>query len=225
MLDDKLKKKNGHIFIFLILSVNIISSCFSINVYAQSAYSLKIYKDDIFIWEITELKTHNFEKVFGFEPVYEKGDQIRKIIRNIMDGATGWTVITEDWDYGSNWEEKGIIKYNSVSENPNGYNDNIFIPTPVDEYLEEALNSLPSSYSVQGATITKRTSNYKMVKEYDYRGVLVSEAYYDDDNILMIKVEGTFRIIPIGNYFLGFIFIAITGLIIATIKKRKIQVV
>ncbi|MHA1490658.1 MAG: hypothetical protein ACTSRI_13500 [Promethearchaeota archaeon] len=220
-----MKKKQGQIFIFLILSVNLISSCFSIKVYAQSAYSLKIYDDNVFIWEITELKTHNFEKVFGFQPVYEKGDQIRKIIRNIMDGATGWTVITEDWDYGTNWEEKGEIKYNSVSKNPNEYNDNIFIPTPVEDYLEEALNSLPSSYSVQGATITKRTSNYKMVKEYDYRGVLVSEAYYDNDNILMIKVEGTFRIIPIGNYFIGFIVMAITSLIIVTIKKRIIKVV
>jgi hypothetical protein len=64
-----------------------------------------------------------------------------------------------------------------------------------------------------------------MEKEYDYRGVLVSEAYYDDDNILMVKVEGKFRIIPLGNYFVGFIAFAIVGVIIVMKKKKLIRVV
>lgn len=221
-LDDILKRNSA--LIFFILIVSFFTSCLTIKVQAATVYSLNINVNDSFTWEITDLNKHNFEKVFGFEPTFEKGDQIRKIIRDIIDSDTGWTIVTEDWDYGSDFSKKGVTKYNSVSNDPKEYNDNIFIPTPVNDYLIAAKNT-SSAYIIQGSTIIKRTSNYRMEKEYDYRGVLVSEAYYDDDNILMVKVEGKFRIIPLGNYFVGFIAFAIVGVIIVMKKKKLIRVV
>ena len=216
--------KRSTAFIFLILIVSFFTSSESIKVHAQTVYSLNINEDDSFTWEITELNIHNFEKVFGFEPVFEKGDQIRKTIRNIIDSASGWTIVTEDWDYGSDFSQKGVIKYNSVSKDPKEYKDNIFIPTPLNDYLAAA-KEISSAYLVQGSTMIKRTQEYRMEKEYDYRGVLVSEAYYDDDNILMIRVEGKFRIIPLGNYFIGYMAVAIFGVLIVAKKKKLFRVI
>ncbi len=196
--------------------------CLTVKVHAQEDYTLQIHENDTFIWEVEELNLHNFEKTFGFVPAYEEGDRIKKTVRSIEESGVGWYVTIENWDYGADWEERGKTKYNLVSSNPSKYDDNLIIPTPVNTYLEEALESLPTSYSLQDITVTKRTKEYTMVKEYDPRGIVVSEAYYDDDNILMVKVEGKFRIIEFHtNYFIGFMVISILGLVYTIISKKK----
>ncbi len=199
--------------------MNIFTVFISVNVNAQTTYEIDINEDDSFIWEVKELNIHNFEKVFGFEPAFEKGDKSRRVIREIDTVSYGWYVTIEFWDFKDDFEKDGEIVYEKVYDNPTDYKDDIFIPTPVNEYLEDS--ELPSKYVVEGSKVTQREIDYTIVREYDTRGVLVMEEYTDDDEIVMVRIEGTFRVIPMGNYFIGYIVIAVMAIIFVMIKKRK----
>ncbi len=199
--------------------MNIFTVFISVNVNAQTNYELDINEDDSFIWEVKELNIHNFEKVFGFEPAFELGDKSRRVIREIDTAGYGWYVTIEFWDFKDDFEKDGEIVYEKAYDNPIEYEDNIFIPTPVNNYLEDT--ELPSKYEVSGSIVTQRELDYTIKREYDTRGVLVLEEYTDDDGIVMVRVEGTFRVIPMGNYFIGYIVLAVMAIIFVMIKKRK----
>ena len=199
--------------------MNITTVFISVNVNAQTNYELSINEDDSFIWEVKELNVHNFEKVFGFEPAFEKGDKSRRVIRDIDTTSYGWSLSVEFWDFKDDFEEDGEIVYEKVYDSPTDYKDDIFIPTPVNDYLEDS--ELPSKYVVEGSKVTQRELEYTIVREYDTRGVLVLEEYTDDDGIVMLRVEGTFRVIPMGNYFIGYIVLAVMAIIFVMIKKKK----
>ena len=205
----------------MFILMNIITMCMSIKVSAQETYEFKLSEDDSFIWEVKELNVHNFEKVFGFEPAFEKGDKTRRTIRDIDKKSFGWSLSVEFWDYKDDFDEDGAMIYEEVYDNPAEYKDNIFIPTPVNDYLAEADDDLPSKYIVEGAKVTQRESEYTIVREYDTRGFLALEEYTDDDGIVLIRAEATFRTIPMSNYFIGFIVLAIVCIIFVMIKKKK----
>jgi hypothetical protein len=95
------------------------------------------------------------------------------------------------------------------------------LPTPVHEYLEEAQEDLPSEYLVEGLKVTKRETDYNVIREYDARGIMILEMYENKDGIVIVKVESTFRVIPMGNFFIGFIALAVTSIIIVLIRKEK----
>ena len=205
----------------MFILMNIITMCMSIKVSAQETYEFKLSEDDSFIWEVKELNVHNFEKLFGFEPAFEKGDKTRRTIRDIDKKSFGWSLSVEFWDYKDDFDEDGAMIYEEVYDNPAEYKDNIFIPTPVNDYLVEADDDLPSKYIVEGAKVTQRESEYTIVREYDTRGFLALEEYTDDDGIVLIRAEATFRTIPMSNYFIGFIVLAIVCIIFVMIKKKK----
>lgn len=205
----------------MFILMNIITMCMSIKVSAQETYEFKLSEDDSFIWEVKELNVHNFEKVFGFEPAFEKGDKTRRTIRDIDKKSFGWSLSVEFWDYKDDFDKDGAMIYEEVYDNPAEYEDNIFIPTPVIDYLAEADDELPSKYIVEGAKVTQRESEYTIVREYDTRGFLALEEYTDDDGIVLIRVEATFRTIPMSNHFIGFIVLAIVCIIFVMIKKKK----
>ena len=204
----------------MLLVMNLITVCISVNVNAQTEYTFDLDEDDSFVWEVKELNIYAFEKTFGFEPAFEKGDKTRRTIRDIDEDPDGWTLSVEFWDYKDDFEEDGHIIEEKVYDNPENYKDDIFIPTPVNDYLEE-LPDHDSSYVVQGASIDKRETKYTATREYDQRGVLVLEEYVDDDGILLVRVEATFRIIPMGNYFIGFIALGVISITFVMIKKKK----
>lgn len=189
---------------------------------AQQSYELDINEDDEFIWEVTELNAHNFKKVFGFDPAFEEGDQQKIVIKKIFEAGNGWTLTLEKWDWKSNWEANGTISSNFVSSDPNEYDDNLFIPVPVTDYLGEA--DLASEYIIEGSKVTKRAQDYNLEMEYDSRGIKLSEAYIDDDGIIMVKVEGQWTI-PLGEYFILFIGISIIAVIFIIIKNKKFQII
>jgi len=207
----------------MLFVMNIITVCMSVNVSAQVEYNFRLDEDDSFVWEVKELNIYAFEKTFGFEPAFEKGDKTRRTIRDIDDNPDGWTLSVEFWDYKDDFDEDGTIITEEVYDNPKNYDDSIFIPTPVNDYLEE-LPDHDSSYVVQGASVDKRETKYTATREYDQRGVLVLEEYVDDDGILLVRVEGTFRIIPMGNYFIGFIALGVISIIFVMIKKKKFMI-
>lgn len=193
----------------------------SIEVNAQGEYELEVEEDDNFTWEITELNKYEFERVFGYEPAFEVGDKTRREIEDIEETSDGWFITVEFWDYQQDWEDDGGTIYEEVYENPGDYEANIFVPTPVNEYLSEASDELPSEYLVEGQRVTIRESEYHRIIEYDTRGVLASETFENKEGIVLVKVENTIRVIPMGNYFIGFMIFTIVSIIVIMMKKKN----
>jgi len=79
------------------------------------------------------------------------------------------------------------------------------------------------SYSVfkQGRSDTGK--DYLWEKEFDSRGILAIETYYDEDTQIIVRLEGTFRIIPFGTYFIGFSILAIVAIVFISLKKKLIK--
>ena len=186
-------------------------------------YGLDIDEDDSFEWEVTDLNPHQFEKVFDFKPSFEKGDKAKRTIERIDDTADGWTLVVEFWDFKIDRDENGTIIYEAIPDSPGDFDENIFIPTPVNDFLSEAVKDLGSEYSVQGSIVEKLEKDFTMIKEYDARGVLMSEEYVDDDGIVLVKIEGTFRVIPAANVeiILSVMAFAIAGIIFVIVKNKK----
>jgi hypothetical protein len=204
--------------------VNIIAICISVQVNAQANYDFKREEDDTYVWEVKELNKHEFEKTFGFEPAFEVEEKTRRVIQDVEDTDNGWLITAEVWDYGEDWDEDGEILDEEVFDDPADYDDNIFLPTPVDQYLDDAQEDLPSEYLIEGLRVTKRETDYNIIREYDSNGVLVVEMYENKDGIVIVRVEGTFRVIPLGNFYLGFIALAVAAIVILMIKKKKIVI-
>ncbi len=192
---------------------------------AQATFELGVHEDDVYTWKITELNRHNFERTFGFNPFFEVGDQLRIKIDSIVTPTdTGdYTIVADFWDYGSDFNQKGVIKYYTVPSTPTEYKDNLFILTPTDRFLQDALETLPSSYTVEGSTITKLMQNYSSVLEYHPRGVVLTETYIDDDGIVLIKVEGNFRLISLGTSFMGIMLVSVIFIVLMILKNKKLE--
>ena len=218
--DDKLKLKKSLIIILVLISLINGFLWMSADAKAQ-AYDFELDEDDSFTWEVTEVNPHQFEKVFGFEPNFEKNDETKQTIQRIDEVDEGWSLTIEFWDFKIDKDDNGTIVYETVPDNPDDYDENIFIPTPVNDFL--ANTDLGSQYTVTGDTVERVESDFTMTKKYDSRGVMVLEEYVDDDGIVLVRVEGTFRIIPSGSVemTLGFIALAIIAIIIVIIKKNK----
>jgi len=229
--NNNMNRKKLFILSLLILEFVVIGSSININVSAQ-AYTLNLSENEEFIWQITELDLHIFKKVFGFEPDFEVGNQIKKLIRSIISTPNTYSLTVEEWDYGSNFNGNGTLAYYSVQKDPKNFNEEIFIPVPVADYLSEVdrLGILGSEYTLSGTTLKKRDkgvdgTRYTMTKIYDSRGILATEMYTDDDkdNRVIVRVDGTF-IIPLGNTFFVFTGFSIIAVIFILIKKKQFHI-
>jgi len=216
--------KRKILFIFGLLLSSFIVLSLSINGHAQATYELELNEDDSFIWEVEEVRPRNFEKVFGFEPAFEVGDETQKKVVDVIDTSYGWSVVLEEWDYNSNFQGNGTIRSDVIYSEPEDYEDNVFIPTPANDYLTEAAQVLPSEYIIEGLRVTKRFSNYDMILEYNAQGIKILEQYVDDDGIILVSIEATFNIIPLGNYFMGFIIVGVLAIVYAVLKHNKIKI-
>jgi len=225
------KRKNLLVFTIILLDFILIGSSITIETSAQS-YAFNYNEDDEFVWEVTELDLHNFKKVFGFEPIFEVGDQLKKRIRSILDFDTSWSLTLEVWDYTSSFEGNGSIEYHTVHREASLYDEDLFVPTPVEDFLiaVDQLGILGSEYDIAGRTLTKYDkgvdgSRYTMTKIYDSRGIVETELYTDDDqgDRVIVRVDGTFRI-PFGETFIVFMGISIVALVFVMIKKQKFEV-
>lgn len=197
----------------------------------QSTYNLAINKNDEYIWKITELNLNKFKYTFGSEPNFKVGDQIRIIIRDITEiEELRWSVTIEFWDYGTDWNKGGSIEVLSIYKSPAHYQDYIFIPVPVEDYLSTAINNLPSEYYVLGATIGKRAKsdlgiNYIVEKTFSRKGTILSETYYDENKNVIVKLESTTMFIPLGYSFIGFLIIGVIATTIGILLRSKIKII
>ena len=219
-----MKRKKILVFLLVVGSVVNIFLFLSLNV--KAAYDLDVDEDDTFEWEVTEVNNHQFEKVFNFKPNFEEGDRCKRTIERIDDTAEGWTLVIEFWDWKIEQSDNGSIVYVDVPDSAGDYDEDLFIPTPVNDYLSNAAEDLGSEYTVRGNTVERIEKDYRMVKEYDGKGVLVLEEYTDDDGIVLVRVEGLFRIIPGANIevILGVLALAIIGIIIVMVKRKMFRI-
>ncbi len=181
------------------------------------------------IWEVAELNLMDFKEIFGFEPNFEIGDQNRIIIRDIYEITLDWVIEIEFWDYKTDWGLSGESLTLSMKKGPLYYSDYLFSLSPVEEYLEEAIATLPSEYYRIGLSIFKQGKSdtgldYLWKKEYDTRGILLTETFYDGFDQVIVRLEGIFGFIPFGITFIGFTLLAITAIIIVIVKKKSLRI-
>ncbi len=184
--------KRKSIVIFSLLILNIIMGLSASPETQALTYECKLQENESYIWEVSELNVNEFKEVFGYETNYEEGDQMKIKILNVLEVSYGWSLTVEEWGYKSSFSKNGTITYYSVYSDPSNYAGNIFLPTPVSEYLLDAQKTLPSRYIISGLNVTKRESNYTMIKEYTDKGILGCESYLDEDGTVLVKSEGIF---------------------------------
>ncbi|TFG21902.1 MAG: hypothetical protein EU533_04885 [Promethearchaeota archaeon] len=214
------------------LNVLLVFILLSVSVNAQTTYEIGIDKNDEFVWEITDLNLDKFEATFGSEPNFQVGSQVRMIIREVDDVlGLRWSIVVEFWDYGTDWSLEGSIEPISIQRYPSQYDDYIFIPTPVADYVEEAIETLPSQYYTYGGNIIGKQDvsdigvNFKVEKAYNIDGVLTTETYLDEADLIIVKLDATFQFIPFGFSFLAFTSLTIVGMIIFLRQKKRISLV
>jgi hypothetical protein len=204
-------------------------SCFNLEAKAQEdEYSVGFTEGTELIWEVAELDLMKFKDTFGFEPNFERGDQNRIIVREIDSSSGQWHIEIEFWDYKTDWGLSGRTLILYMGKTAEQYEDYLFSLYPVDEYLDAVIAELPSAYYRLGLSLFKQGKSntgldYTWEKEYDTRGILLTETVYDDNDNIIVRLEGTFRFIPSGMFFLGFTILAIVAIIIVSIRRKHIR--
>ncbi len=208
-----------------ILNIVIFSSSFSLIGKAEPEHEIGFTEGTELIWEVIELDLDSFRTIFGFDPNFELGDQIRMIIREIQSSSSTWIILVEFWDYKTDWGLSGERFNIYIGNYPENYDDYLFSLTPVEDYLEKVRASLTSEYYRTGLSIFKQGKSdngidYIWQKEFDPRGILIEETYYDEFDQIIIRSEGKFRIVPFGISFIGFSIVAIIAIIVVSKKKN-----
>ena len=224
-----MNKNHKQVLGVVILNLLLICIFLSVNVNAQE-YTLQLNTNDEYVWEVKVLNKDKFEYTFNAEPNFVVGDQKKIVIREVTDiEGIRWSIVVAFWDFGTDWTIDGEIEYLSIEQNPNFYDDYLFVPTPVDDYLEFAMLSLPTDYYYEPPlTIGRRARSdtdvpYRVEKTFDINGIITSETYFDAVDSVIVKMEGTFFLVPLGFSFLGFMAIGIISLIAIFLKKNKIR--
>ncbi|MFX1234956.1 MAG: hypothetical protein ACFFBY_10425, partial [Promethearchaeota archaeon] len=169
-----------------------------------------------------------FIRVLGYEPNYEVGDRIRAIIEEVEDHEYHWMIYAYFWDYDADWSEQGSYQLMPVRKYPYHYNDSVFLPVPIVDYLSEVESYFEPEYTVDDhkiSTILRAQTDREYLHEriYNDKGVLVTECLYEYPILRpFVKVEATFLMIPMGIYFIGFMIVAMAAITIVILSKRKI---
>ena len=223
-----MNKKHKQVLGIVFLNFLIICIFLSVNVNAQE-YTLQLKENDEFVWEVKELNKDKFEFTFNAEPNFDIGDQIKIVVREVIEiELNRWTIVVAFWDFGTDWSVDGEIQYLTIGKYPEVYDDYLFIPAPVEDYLETAVDISSEYYLASPSTIGRQARSdtnieYRVEKSFDLRGVIISETYFDRFGSVIVKMEGTFFLVPLGFSFIGFMAIAIISIIAIFLKKNKIR--
>jgi hypothetical protein len=223
-------RKKTYYALFLLLNVIMFSSFLNVKAQDEETYEMGFDVGTELIWQITNLDEVNFKIIFGpnIDPNFEVGDQIRIVITQIKEFTATFIISYDFWDYKTDWGLAGQERDFIVYRDPASYNYTTFALTPIDDFLAAAALNLNSEYTVIGNTVIKQAiSNqnkaYRIEKEYDLRGVVSVETWYDEFNHIILRSEGTFRI-SFGMYFIGFTIVAMLGLVAILISKKKFTI-
>jgi hypothetical protein len=228
-----LNKKQKQILGIIFLNFLIICIFLSTNVSAQ-AFDLQISEDNEYLWEVKEINADKFEFTFDAEPNFIVGDKKKMVILDITETEASyrWTLTVAFWDFGVDWIDEGDTQYLSVIMDPADYeqtiyNDGLFVPSPVDDYFETAIETLPSDYYFKPPfTIGRQWRSdsgvlYKREKTFEASGVLFQEIWYDSGDSVIVKMERIGFIIPFGFSFAGYMALATIALMGVFIGKKK----
>ncbi len=221
-----MKRKNKIILTLIFLNITVFCLCTSGFVKAQT-YSLGVKEDKEYIWEVTYLDSRLFGRILGSEPNYDVGDRIKLIVREIVDVETYWRITIDYWDYQADWGQTGTFQNIQLYKLALQYQNCIFLPIPVEDYLEDVEGEFPADYQVDGFKISQILKSeideeYLHERIYNNDGIIVTEAIYEYSNTrLIVKVEATFTTIPMGIYFIGFILLAIIAIIFISLRSKK----
>lgn len=224
-----MKKKYKIILVIALINLTLFSLNTKINVKAQGTYSMAIHTNEEYIWEITQLDVNTFIRVLGYEPNYQVGDRIRAIIDNVEDHEYFWLVSAYFWDYDADWSQQGSYKQMAVRKYAYQYNDSIFLPVPIEDYLSMVQQYFEPEYTADGnklSTIQRAETgrDYLHERTYNEKGVLITECLYEYPILRpFIKVEATFVTIPMGIYFIGFMIVAIASIATVISKRKKLS--
>ena len=224
-----MRKKLKIFYIIGLFYFFIFISCFNLDTKAQEEeYTIGFTEGTELIWEVVELDLTSFKEIFGFEPNFDIGDQNRIIIREIYEVTLDWVIEIEFWDYKTDWRLSGKSITLGMKFGPEYYDDYLFSLFPVEEYLAEVA-SLSSEYYRIGLSLFKQGKSdtgldYLWEKEYDTRGILLTETFYDEFDQVIVRLEGTFRFIPFGMEFIGFTILAILAIIVISIRKKILRI-
>lgn len=221
-----MKRKNKIILTLILLNITVF--CLYTNGYVKAqTYSLGVKEDKEYIWEVTYLDSSLFGRILGYEPNFDVGDKIRVIIREVVDVETYWRITIYFWDYQTDWAQQGAVENIELYKMAAQYEHCIFLPIPVDEFLESVGEQFPADYQVDGFKISQILKSeideeYLHERTYNNDGILETESVYEYANTrLIVKVEATFMLIPMGIYFIGFILLAAIAIIFVSTKNKK----
>lgn len=191
----------------------------------EDTYQVGIRAGQIYTWTVTELDKEIFEDVFGYEPAFDKQDQIRIRINEVAlhPSQQYWEVNIEFWDYKMSWQREGLNQTKRLNKSPEDYNDDLFIPIPADDFLTE-LEDTQTEYESEDFTVTREFETYTMIREYNPEGVQLTETYLDEEENTIVKVEGNFRRIPFGNFYLGFLILGLLSMVVSVLIRKRYTV-
>ncbi|MFX1457912.1 MAG: hypothetical protein ACFFBT_00465 [Promethearchaeota archaeon] len=166
---------------------------YNVEVVAQE-YFLGIEEGDEFIYEVEELNSTLFTEVLGSEPSFGVRDLLKVLILDISDYGNYWRVNVEFWDYGTDFNDNGSIQNVQIYKNPIQFEACIFLPIPIEDYLEEVEDLYPLDYYCVGSSIFQQMKSeinktYIHQREYDTNGVLKAETILDENDHVFIKLR------------------------------------
>lgn len=225
-----MKPKYKIILTIALINLTIFNLCTNIDIKAQDTYSIGVKEDKEYIWEVTELDSRLFGRVLGYEPNFDVGDKTRILIKEVVDLDVSWRITFYFWDYQVDWTQEGTTENIQVFKLPINYEEQVFLPVPIEDYLAAVAENFPADYQVDGLEISRILRSeideeYIHERTYNSDGVLIKEAVYEYlTQRRIVQVEATFQIVPMGPYFIGFILIAIGAIIFIIMKNRKYSV-
>lgn len=192
----------------------------------EDTYQVGIRAGQIYTWTVTELDKETFEDVFGYEPAFDKEDQLRIRISEVAlhPSQQYWEVSIEFWDYKMSWSREGLNQTKRINKSPEDYNDDLFIPIPANEFLTE-LEDTQTEYESEDFTVTREFETYTMIREYNPEGVQLTETYLDEEENTIVKVEGNFRRIPFGSFYLGFLILGLLSMVVSVLIRKRYTVI
>lgn len=188
-----MKSTSKKVLIITFFNILLVLCYYNVEVVAQE-YFLGIEEGDEFIYEVEELNTTLFTEVLGSEPNFRERDLLKVLILDISDYINYWRVNVEFWDYGTDFNDNGSIQHIQIYKNPIQYSHCIFLPIPIEDYLQEVEDLYPLDYYCVGSSIFQQMKSeinktYIHQREYDTNGVLKTETILDENYYIFIKLK------------------------------------
>lgn len=207
---------------------------------AENDNDLSIREGESYRWKITSFDIDGYYEMAGMYGAYYfyEGGIIIITIEEIHELDDQWQVESEQMIYKNNPNKKPSeinLKIPDKEEKFSSFSyysfiDNAFIKNDAEDFLEDLEDYFDNDsfynqyYSVDDLEIKYENDadDYEIVHEYTADGILQTRTIeYDGDVIFQMVLET--NAISSGPYFLGFLSIAVLGILFITVRKLKMR--